>query len=324
MKTYAYASRLAPYIVGLIQQKRSDGYRYEFEAYMLHHFDQFYLDQGDDPGGLTRNVVMAWAEQRPTESKNYRNQRVSFVRQLARYMISLNCPAYIPPTFASNAMTVPHILSPDELRAFYQAVDRFHPRQAKFQRFAASYSVLFRLFYCCGLRLSEGCYLRRAAVNLPRGQLFIYQSKGQKGRTVFLSEDVRRLCQGYDQLMQDWVPDREWFFPGRDAAQPFSKTSLDKKFEDFWNRTPYAAQVDKKPTVHSLRHTYVVTKMNEWMKAGKNFDALVPYLSRYLGHASVDETQYYYHHVVSAFAIVKKLDRVADTVIPEVMAYEEE
>ena len=77
------------------------------------------------------------------------------------------------------------------------------------------------------------------------------------------------------------------------------------------------------PTVHALRHTYVVTKMNEWMSARRNFDALVPYWSRYLGHASVDETQYYYHHVGSAFAIVKQRDRVADTVIPEVMAYED-
>lgn len=323
MKPYAYESRLAPYIVGLIQQKRSDGYRYEFEAYMLHQFDQFCRDRGDDPGGLTRDLVMAWAEQRPTESKNYRNQRVPFVRQVALYMLSLNCEAYVPPGFASNTIAVPHILSPDELQAFYQAVDRFHPHQAQFQRFAASYSVLFRLFYCCGLRLAEGCYLRRAAVNLHRGQLFIDQSKGQKDRAVFLSEDVRRLCQRYDQLMQQWVPDREWFFPGRDAAQPFSKTSIDKKFAEFWNSTPYAAQVDKTPTVHALRHTYVVTKMNEWMNAGINFDAMVPYLSRYLGHTSVDETQYYYHLVVSAFAIVKQRDRVADTVIPEVMAYED-
>lgn len=273
MKPYAYESRLAPYIGGLIQQKRADGYRYELEAYMLHHFDQFCCGQGEDPGGLTRDLVMAWAQQRPTESKNYRNQRVSCVRQLALYMLSLNCNAYVPPGFASNAVTVPHILSPDELQAFYQAVDHFHPRQARFQRCAASYNVLFRLFYCCGLRLSEGCYLRR-------GQLFIDQSKGQKDRTVFLSEDVRRLCQRYDQLMQHWVPDREWFFPGRDAAQPFSKTSIDKKFAEFWNSPPMRPGSTPPPTVHALRHTYVVTKMNEWMSAGRNFDALVPYLIR--------------------------------------------
>jgi len=62
--------------------------------------------------------------------------------------------------------------------------------------------------------------------------------------------------------------------------------------------------------------------MNEWMREGRNFETMLPYLSRYLGHASVDETQYYYHQVVSAFEIVRKHDRVADKVIPEVMVYE--
>lgn len=87
--------------------------------------------------------------------------------------------------------------------------------------------------------------------------------------------------------------------------------------------TPYAGKVDKKPTVHSLRHTYVVTKMNDWMNEGKDFEAMMPYLRRYLGHTSIDETQYYYHQVVSAFEIVRKHDSVAGRVIPEVVPYEE-
>ncbi len=323
MNNEEYHSPLAPYITGLIRQKRSNGYRYELEAYMLKHFDQFCIENGDDHDGLTRDLVMAWAEQRPTESKNYRNQRVSFVRQLALYMNSLNVAAYIPHTFESNAISVPHILSPDELHAFYKEVDRFVPCQARFLRCSLSYSVLFRLFYCCGLRLSEGCHLKRSAVNLEDGRLFIYQSKGHKDRVVFMSDDMRQLCKSYDRLMQKWMPDREWFFPGRNEANPFSKTSIDKKFREFWNLTPYAQNVDKKPTVHSLRHTYVVTKMNDWMNEGKDFQTMTPYLSRYLGHTSVNETQYYYHQVVSAFEIIRKHDPIADRVIPEVMPYEE-
>lgn len=323
MKNYEYHSQLAPYISGLIRQKRADGYSYEFEAYMLEHFDRFCIENGYDNGSLTRDLVMAWAEQRPTESKNYRNQRVSFVRQLALYMISLNMEAYIPRAFESNAISVPHILSLDEIHEFYKAVDSFLPFQSNFQRFSLSYSVLFRLFYCCGLRLSEGCYLKRSAVNLENGRLSIYQSKGHKDRVVFMSGDMLQMCKSYDRLMQKLVPDREWFFPGRDESKTFSKTSIDKKFSDFWNMTPYAGKVDKKPTVHSLRHTYVVTKMNDWMNEGKDFEAMMPYLSRYLGHTSIDETQYYYHQVVSAFEIVRKHDSVADRVIPEVVPYEE-
>ena len=323
MKNYEYHSQLALYISGLIRQKRADGYSYEFEAYMLEHFDRFCIENGYDNGSLTRDLVMAWAEQRPTESKNYRNQRVSFVRQLALYMISLNMEAYIPRAFESNAISVPHILLLDEIHEFYKAVDSFLPCQSNFQRFSLSYSVLFRLFYCCGLRLSEGCYLKRSAVNLENGCLSIYQSKGHKDRVVFMSGDMLQMCKSYDRLMQKLVPDREWFFPGRDESKPFSKTSIDKKFSDFWNMTPYTGRVDKKPTVHSLRHTYVVTKMNDWMNEGKDFKAMIPYLSRYLGHTSIDETQYYYHQVVSAFEIVRKHDSVADRVIPEVVPYEE-
>lgn len=323
MKDCAYRSQLAPYISGLIQQKRADGYRYDYEARMLQRFDQFCMENGHDHGSLTRDLVMAWAEQRPTESKNFRNQRVSFVRQLALYMISRNVEAYIPRALESNAVSVPHILSLGELHEFYKAVDRFLPFQAQFRRFSASYSVLFRLFYCCGLRLSEGCYLKRSAVNLQNGRLSIYQSKGRKDRVVFLSEDMLHMCKNYDRLMQKWVHDREWFFPGRKESRPFSKTSIDKTFRALWDTTPYAGKVDKKPTVHSLRHTYVVTKMNEWMKEGRNLQAMLPYLSRYLGHTSVDETQYYYHQVISAFEIVRHHDCVAERVIPGVIVDEE-
>ena len=322
MKNYEYQSKLAPYILGLIQQKRADGYIYNTEAYILEYFDRFCIKTGYDNGILTRELVMAWAKQRPTESKNYRNQRVSFVRQLALYMISLNIEAYIPRTFASNTIAVPHILSFNEIQAFYKAVDSYIPFQSRFHHFSLSYSVLFRLFYCCGLRLSEGCYLKRIAVNLKKGCLSIFQSKGKKDRVVFISADMLNMCRNYDTQMQKFSPNREWFFAGRIAFKPLSITSIDRKFNEFWNMTSYAGKVDKKPTVHSLRHTYVVNKMNEWMNEGKDFEVMMPYLSRYLGHTSINETQYYYHQVISSFDIVRKRDDITDKIIPEVKAYE--
>jgi len=239
------------------------------------------------------------------------------------YMISLNMDAYIAPNFESNSISVPHILSLNEIHEFYKAVDSFLPCQTNFERFSLSYSVLFRLFYCCGLRLSEGCYLKRSAVNLENGCLYVYQSKGRKDRVVFMSPDMLKMCINYDRLMAKLVPGREWFFPGRDKSKPFSKTSIDKRFKEFWNMTPYAGKVDKEPTVNCLRHTYVVTKMNEWMSQGKDFEVMMPYLSRYLGHSSINETQYYYHQTVSAFEIVRKHDSISDRVIPEVVSYEE-
>lgn len=319
-----YHSALAPYIVGLIKQKQACGYSYELEAYILQSFDRFCIEHDHTAATTTRDLVMQWAIQRPTEGKNYRNQRVSFVRQLALYMRSLGQNTYIPKHFASETVQVPHILSRAELKSFFAVVDAYKPPgRPSFRRLALTYRVLFRLFYCCGLRLAEGCYLRRSCVDLGNGTIKILHSKGNKDRLVFLSDDVRALCGEYDQALQSIIANREWFFPGRRLNRAVRKTSVDKKFGQFWNKTPFAATVDKKPTVQSLRHTFVVEKMNEWMEAGADTGVMMPYLSRYLGHSSISETQYYFHTIEQAFPVVRRHDTVARRVIPEVMTYEE-
>ena len=91
----------------------------------------------------------------------------------------------------------------------------------------------------------------------------------------------------------------------------------------FWNKNPFAGKVDKKPTVQGLRHTFVVDKMNEWMETGVDTAVMMPYLSRYLGHSSISETQYYYHAIEQAFPIIRRRDAVARSIIPEVVTYEE-
>ncbi len=277
-----YNSRLAPYIVAHIKEKQASGFAFVYQAYILGVFDRFVIDHGYDDGTITKSLVLAWGGLRPTEGKNYRNQRVSFVRQLALFMISLGVDAYIPRQFASTTVSVPHILSEAELKAFFVAVDSFVPSQKAYWRFSLVYPVLFRLFYCCGLRLAEGCYLKREHVDLENGLLTILHSKGEKDRLVCLSEEVLHLCRTYDEKMQTIVPEREWFFPGKNAHRPFSKTSLDCCFARFWKNTPFAAKVDKDPTIQCLRHSFVIERMNQWMLEGKSLEIMLPYLCRYL------------------------------------------
>lgn len=317
-----FQSSLAPYITGLIEQKRASGYAYVYQAYILEYFDRFCIEQKHEEATITRDLVMRWAVQRPTESKNYRNQRVSFVRQLALYMGSLGLDAYVPRHFASETVVAPHIFSLHELSEFYAIVDSYMPPQPSLRRLGWTYRVLFRLYYCCGLRLAEACQLRRSCVNLDEGLITILHSKGDKDRLVPLAVDVQNLCAGYDSTMQRIAPDREWFFPGIKLDKPFEKTSIDRKFRQFWLLTPSADKVDRQPTIQCLRHTFVVNKVNEWMVAGLDIGAMMPYLSRYLGHASITETQYYYHTIAQAFQIVRCQDTLSDTIIPEVDTYE--
>ena len=317
-----FQSTLAPYITGLIEQKRASGYAFVYQAYILELFDRFCIEQKHEEATITRDLIMQWAIQRPTESKNYRNQRVSFVRQLVLYMMSLGLDAYVPRHFASDTVATPHIFSLLELSEFYAVVDSYTPPQPSLRRLGPTYRVLFRLYYCCGLRLAEVTQLRRSCVDLDEGVITIHHSKGDKDRLVPLAADVQSLCADYDALMQRIAPYREWFFPGNKLDKPFEKTSIDRKFRQFWLLTPSATRVDKQPTIQCLRHTFVVNKVNEWMDADLDLGVMMPYLSRYLGHASITETQYYYHTIAQAFQIVRRQDFLSNTIIPEVETYE--
>ena len=194
MRERKFSSALAPYIEGLIREKRSNGYIYEFQAYILEFFDKFVIENGFDDGTLSPSLIEAWSIQRTTEGKGYRNQRVSFVRQLSVFMFSLGLNAYIPDRIQSNTFTPdPYILSRDEITDLMSCVDSFIPRQKVYIRLARSYSVLFRLYYCCGLRLAEGVNLRRVDVDLDRGILMIFKSNLKvinRGKSLFLMKLV--------------------------------------------------------------------------------------------------------------------------------------
>ena len=320
---YRYESVFGPYITGLVLQKKQCGFIYDFEAYILKEFDQFCLEHGYSEALLTREIAMEWAVQKNSESINYRNQRVSFLRQLSRYMNSMGINSYIPRQHPSAATSVPHIPDAAELSELFEVIDRDVPQWKGGHIYAMEYQVLFRMYYCCGLRLAEGCCLKSEHVNLDTGILTITESKGRKDRLVCMADDLTALCRNYDEKIAHYYPGRVWFFPGKNGEKHLEKTGIDRKFRQFWAKTACSKNVDKPPTVHALRHAFVVNRMNQWMLEGISLETMMPYLARYLGHRGINDTMYYYHQVKEAFQIVSEKDRLSSQIIPEVITYEE-
>ena len=126
------------------------------------------------------------------------------------------------------------------------------------------------------------------------------------------------LTEYLNKLRNDLDCHTQWVFPGKNPEQHLPKTLVDKKFNEFWNKTDYADTCDKKPTVHSLRHSFVVKRMNNWMEQGLDLNVMMPYLSKYLGHKGREESFYYYHQVDSAFRIIRQKDTKSANAISEV------
>jgi len=317
-------SIIAPYIDGLLLEKRANGYSYDSEELILNRFDMYCRKHGLEKLEITKEFLGEWMEQKENEGAFNQAKRISCVRQLLMYMATYGICVYIPHNFCHLKKALPHIFDPMELAAFFHEIDSYQPRQNRTAevRLAGEYRLIFRLFCCCGLRNSEAAGIAAENVNLETGVLTILTAKGEKDRLVYLSDDLKNSCQNYYAWLCNllgFTP--RWFFPGMNPDKPIPNTTLDSVFNRFWAKTRYA-RCNNKPTIHDFRFTFVVNRMNRWAEDGLDLQVMMPYLSRYLGHKSTNETFYYYYLVSDAYRTVAKKDSIACDVIPEVKHYE--
>lgn len=325
-ETYKLASILAPHITGFVTEKRALGYDYHSAELILLRFDRYCLERSLNTTSVTRGFLSGWMEQSDTEGLFNLGKRISVVRQLLIYMASLGIPVYIPHDFCHFEKMLPHILSREELDALFFEIDAYVPRQftnRNLLRLSNEYKILFRVIYSCGLRNSEGAGIAVSDVDMETGILTIWNTKGQKDRLVYMSDDLRGLCKEYFQYLCDelgMVP--EWFFPALNPAHPLKNTTVDRRFAEAWARTSFAASCNDKPVVHDLRFTFVTKRINRWIEDGKDITVMLPYPARFLGHKSILETHYYYHLTLDAARIIKSRDSIGPNAIPEVVSYE--
>jgi len=308
-----------PYIEGLIEQKRAIGYPYNTSAQKLKAFSVFCMNNYPNETILTKEIAMHWSEKRQSEHVNGLLRRITPIRQLAKYMNSLGIDAYIIPPGIPGKQTryVPHIFTDQELQAFFAEIDRCAVSPYSPARHLVI-PVFFRVLYCCGLRLSEARLLKVEDVDLETGKLTIRQSKGNKDRNVMLSEEVLNLCRIYHSKVDHILPDRVGFFPNR-GGEFYSHIAIDCWFHLFWDKTGITNISGNPPRVHDFRHSFAVKRLNLWVQEGKDLNAYLPYLSMYLGHAHLTETDYYLHFVPEFFPLFKEktLEKCAH-LIPEV------
>ena len=322
------SSVIAPYIKGLLAEKRALGYSYYSAELILYRFDRFCTEAGLDTVNIDRDALAGWVERAENESAFNHGKRISVVRQLLLYMASLGICVYIPHDFCHFDKKMPHILSAGELKALFRAIDSYRPRgsgagRRELIRLSHEYRVVFRMIYTCGLRNAEAAGIGRSEVDLSNGILTILNAKGRKDRIVYMAEDMTCLCREYySYLCSELGAEPRWFFPASDPERPLRNTLLDRRFAEAWDRTPYAACCNDRPVVHDLRFTFVTNRINRWVESGEDIRVLLPYLARYLGHKSIDETHYYYHLTLDALKAVHKLDRMSGLVIPEVVPYD--
>lgn len=317
----SFQSPIGYKIEGFIIEKQALGYKYVNESNVMKRFDNYWLHHGYGDIGLSQENLLDWMMKKENENSSSLRGRISVIRQFSLYLNGLGIPSYIPELLVKYKPCARQPFSDAEINELFKLIDMpvDCPNRILRKRIFDEYPTLFRLLYLNGMRISEVCSLKISQVNFKDGTITIYDGKGHKDRLIYMAEDVTLLLKDYIHYMsRHYGLDSIFVFPGKDPAMYINPHSVNNRFNELWARTSFAESREK-PSVHDFRHTYVVNRINLWMAQGLDFEHMLPYLCKYLGHRNFNETYYYYHYVEEASKAIREKDSVIDKVIPEVM-----
>ncbi len=295
-------SVLAPLMVDFVDQKRALGNKYNACVEVFNGFDRFCNEQHLETPSISKELLSLWEEKRPHENATSQLIRISYVRQLCKY---LNNNGYaVPGTFhpapKKSQQFVPYIFTKNELERLFSAADDTQAAPLSPIRHLVM-PVLFRLIYTCGLRASEALRLKVSDVDLDSGMMTIFSAKGDKDRMVAISDSMLEYMRNYRDNPAVSGFDSEYFFPSPDGGF-YDTSTIYSYFRDYLFKAgiPHRGR-GKGPRIHDLRHSFAVHVLNKWSSDGKDMYTCLPILRVYLGHSRLTATEKYLRLIPDAY-----------------------
>jgi len=310
-KDYPYAGALSKLCAGFIAEKRALGYRYNTEAQRMWEFSRF-TERFDFPQNtLTQELVDKWLQKRPNESDRTRYSRFVFVKSFAEYMCRMEFEAYVPSRDEAGKIHksfVPYIFSHDEIKRFFAAVDGMtKPKCTCSPRKHLVMPVLFRVLYCCGLRVSEATGLLGGDVDFNNAILFIRNSKFSKSRYVPMSDELLKVCAEYSKTRYRANDGDDLFFAGPRGTR-YGKQGVYRIFRQLLHEAGIShAGKGKGPRLHDLRHTFAVHSLQKLVSEGKDLTSVLPKLSSFLGHVGIESSESYLRMTAEVYPQISEL-----------------
>lgn len=160
-----------------------------------------------------------------------------------------------------------------------------------------TFRVLLILIYGAGLRVGEALHLRSGDVNWKERLIMIRESKFHKTRLLPIGPKLAAVLQSYfeeESRRRRFLNEGSWFFVTRQG-----KALSIRGFRGAFLALLTKARISRSdggrygPRVHDLRHSFAVHELLSWYREGKDVQRLLPLLSTYLGHLSIEETKVY-------------------------------
>lgn len=295
-----------------LRHRRKLGYRLKTEGALLLDFAQ-YADSEGYGSHLTTDVALRWVRVPKNGSPLYLARRLEVVRCFARHLAVFDALVEVPPKGIlgpAHRRATPYIYSEAEIGMLIKACRELEPADGLRPH---TYSTLFGLLSCTGLRISEALKLQDVDVDLERGVLTIRETKFHKSRLVPLHHSTSVSLAEYVRIRSlHWPvrPSHAFFVSEKGLALPY--TTANYVFLTVRRKLGWDSDRANRRRIYDLRHTFATRRLTLWQERNDNVQVLLSALSTYMGHVKVSDTYWYLSGVPQLFAVtVEAFERYA-------------
>ncbi|HCA28379.1 MAG TPA: hypothetical protein DEP23_01750 [Ruminococcaceae bacterium] len=287
----SYHSVLGNEMTGFIQFRKTCGFDCRELITVLNHLDSFLCSNSFKDKTLTEEMVLKWMKSltvKPYTMRCYLKDLTHF----SKHLNSLGIEAFIPERPKYKSDYTPYIFTEDEWVRIIEAADNLIIPRCPWS--SIQMPLFVRLLYGCGLRVNETLNLLAEDVDIKKGVLLIRIAKKRKQRFVPMDSSLTLICKRYIRILQ--LKDENYLFRNKNG-QKQNNDWAHNCFAHILNNAGIvfhrAKSNERGPCLHCLRHTFVLQSLKKSANNGRAFDETVPFLSTYLGHDSIRETDKY-------------------------------
>ncbi|MEG2531307.1 MAG: tyrosine-type recombinase/integrase [Raoultibacter sp.] len=293
-------SSLEESIEGYIAFKQALGFDYAGEAQRLHAYLAFC-----DGEPLTEESALEWACSGPGHPRSYQIQRYETVRRFSEFAYALDPGIFkLKPGILGSvgSRVVPYIFTDEDILILMKVARTCKsPDGLRGEGLA----FLIGLMRSCGLRISEALNLRDSNFNVESSTLDIVDSKFGTSRTIYLLPDVADHIVAYQRFRNGIAGSPTSRLIVTTEGKPLGVDSAQGMFSEVrWALLGRGDSFEgRKARLHDMRHTFATMTILRWHRSGVDVNAMIPYLSAYLGHKKLSDTYWYLTGVPELLAV---------------------
>lgn len=305
------------------EELSSEAYRHY--KYTVGLFDEYLYGINLSEKSIDESVIDGWIKKMSYGiSINTVSGHIHYIRQLLFFLTDNGYYCFIPKTIAIKDTYVPYLYTDQDIENIFKIADSFTaPHAVKNKSIAYEMPLLLRLLFCCGMRVGEAISIKVGDIDFERKLFLLRVTKKNKQRLVPFGVELSKILYSYCIAMGILNDSEAYLFPENEIYTHISANSVGNYYRIIRKKAGINnLQLNKNgrgACLHCFRHTFAVRSFDKNERRGISHRESVPFLSTYLGHDSLYETEKYLKYSGDYFNdTLTKFESFAGDLFPEV------